>query len=278
MKKYNLHLLIALCMTIFVSCQKEEIESITEEVYSKDFYSFSNVNEFDEILRNEINKSDFKTSFTTQYDIYQKALLEDEKYQAYLEGLSDKELYLIKSNKGNFFPFSEFTIANKDLFVFDDRIDHYSYDLAVAKYDPTIVHFLNEDGIIQIGDSIRRYTSRGVINAHITKLNEVLDIDNSFFDGKNLSIKEYNLGRVTGGDGIWTCDAILDKKKKIEGVAVAAVYPSFRYTGQTGSGAWYGKVSAYFKATNYKKIFLDGVKKGLLQLQYGEIIYRFMYQ
>lgn len=262
MKKYNLFLLLALCMIIFISCQKEEIDSIVEDVYSKDFYSFSNEKEFNDIFSNEVNLSEFEFSFVTQFDIFQRAMLEDEKYQSYLEGLSAEELHIIKSQKGNLFPFSEFALANKNLFVFDDRTGHYSYDLAVAQYEPAVVYFLNKDGIIQIGDSIRRYTSRGIITAHISKLNEVLDIDNSIFAGKNLTIKEYNLGRIQGGDGIWTCDnTTSDGKKKIEGKAVTSFIPNFRYTGQTGSGAWYAKVSAYFKATNYKKNLFGWSKK-----------------
>lgn len=75
-------------------------------------------------------------------------------------------------------------------------------------------------------------------------------IDNNIFDGKNVTIKEYNLGRVNNDP--WSCSGQIDRKK-VEGVAVAAVYPSFKYTGKTGSGAWYGKINAYFRATNYYK-------------------------
>ena len=257
MKKYNLHLLIALCMILFVSCQKEEIESVTERVYSDDFYSFADESEFSQIFKNDISLSGFDISFTTQYDIYQKALLEDEKYQAYLETLSPDKLNALKKEKGNYFAYSEYTMQHKHLFKFDERPEYFMYELAVASYEPAIIHFLNQDGIVQIGDSVKRYTRNGVINAHLSDLNEILNIDPKIFDGK-LNIKEYSLGRTS--NSAYECETY-SGNSGVEGIAVWAIYPSFNYLGTTGSGLWYGKVRVFFRSTSYKKNWLGWSKK-----------------
>jgi len=136
-----------------------------------------------------LNKWESKfPSFTSQRFIYEDLFDKDDVYKSKIEKLPAQEVEELKKSLGADFYYDKSVFAKKDLLEFDE----FGFSLKIHGHDPDIERFVNQDGIVQIGDSIFEYKNnfiRIIPDGDYSKLSELKHLDKSSRE-KNILVIE----------------------------------------------------------------------------------------
>ncbi len=210
------------------------------------------------------------SGFTSLRSIYERSIDEQEKWYSYLESLAEEERQIVMQGSDDFF-YSDFIKENSKLFVL---YDSGVYDLNLPKSVHEFIPFVNDNGLIKIGNEIYKYSENSlkiIKDGDDSKLRFLASIENSNKEHnieviniyeRIYSTAGFNNGRqnVIGTDGIYTCDG-QSGDDKVNGFLYVSIH--------VGASYYYYNVTAKAESWRNNGIFGGWTKKrtGALRIE-----------
>lgn len=162
--------LLSIPVLITTACQEERLESMAASDGDNQKVSFNKHSNYLEFKTSEAFEATLKhletqqatssdvlaqfSEFSSMNDVFEKAIREDKKYFEEMETLYERGEVTLEEVQGTH---SRYTEANFDYFLFDNDGSYY-----MNSFHPNIAKLVNKEGIVKVGDTLRRYTRHQV--------------------------------------------------------------------------------------------------------------------